>query len=78
VHDPCAVAWLIDPAIVPTRLMRVDIETQAEFSYGRTNCDLYGITGRPPNAEVGIDLEVDRFWDLVVGAIASYRERAAG
>ena len=78
VHDPCAVAWLIDAEIVPTRHIRVDIETNAEFSYGRTICDLYGVTGRPANADVGVDLEVDRFWDLVIGAIGSYRERLAG
>ena len=77
VHDPCAVAWLIDPTIVPTRRMRVDIETHAEFSYGRTVCDVHGVTGRAPNVEVGVDLEVDRFWDLMIGALASYRERAA-
>lgn len=77
VHDPCAVAWLIDPSIVPTRPMRVDVETQAEFSYGRTVCDLYGITGRDPNAEVGTGLDVDRFWDLLIGAVASYREATA-
>lgn len=78
VHDPCALAWLIDPDIVPTRHIRVDIETDAEFSDGRTICDLYGVTGRPPNAEVGIDLDVARFWDLVVGAIASYRGPSGG
>lgn len=77
VHDPCAMAWLIEPAIVPTRRMRVDIETRAEFSYGRTICDVHGVTGRTPNVEVGVDLEVDRFWDLMIGALASYRERAA-
>jgi len=77
VHDPCAVAWQIDASIVPTRHLRVDIETQAEFSYGRTVCDLYGVTGRPPNADVAVDLEVDRFWDLMIGAIASYRESAS-
>ncbi len=74
VHDPCAVAWQIDASIVPTRDLRVDIETQAEFSYGRTICDLYGVTGRSPNAAVAVDLEVDRFWDLMIGAIASYRD----
>ncbi len=73
VHDPCAVAWVIDPSIVPTARMRVDIETEAEFSYGRTVCDVYGVTGRQANAEVGTSLEVDRFWDLLIGAIASYR-----
>jgi inosine-uridine nucleoside N-ribohydrolase len=77
VHDPCAVAWLIEPSIVPTRRMRVEIETQAEFSDGRTICDWYGVTGREPNAEVGVDLEVDRFWDLMIGTLASYRGRPA-
>jgi inosine-uridine nucleoside N-ribohydrolase len=76
VHVPCALAWLIDPTIVPTRPMRVDIETQAEFSYGRTICDVYGVTGRSANAEVGIDLAADRFWDLMIGAVESYREAA--
>ena len=76
VLDPCAVAWLIDPSIVPTRHMRVDIETKAEFSYGRTICDVHAVTGRSPNVDVGVDLEVDRFWDLMIGALASYRERA--
>lgn len=77
VHDPCAVAWVIDSTIVPTQRMRVDIETEAEFSYGRTVCDLYGVTGREPNAEVGTGLEVARFWALMIGAIASYREADA-
>ena len=77
VHDPCAVAWLIDPTIVPTRPMHVDIETSAEFSVGRTVCDLYGVTGRQANAEVGTGLEVDRFWELLIGAVASYREAPA-
>jgi inosine-uridine nucleoside N-ribohydrolase len=78
VHDPCALAWLIDSSIVPTRRMRVDIETQAEFSYGRTVCDVHGVTGRPPNAEVGMDLAVERFWDLMIGAVASYAEAESG
>jgi inosine-uridine nucleoside N-ribohydrolase len=72
VHDPCAVAWLIDPSIVPTRPMHVDIETRAEFSYGRTVCDVYGVTGRAPNAEVATGLAAERFWELMIDALASY------
>jgi pyrimidine-specific ribonucleoside hydrolase len=52
--------------------MRVDVETRSEFSDGRTSCDVHGVTGRTANAEVGVDLEVDQFWDLMVGALASY------
>lgn len=72
VHDPCAVAWLIDATLAPTKRMRVDIETRGEFTYGRTMCDVHGITGRSPNADVATDLDADRFWELMIGALASY------
>ena len=71
-HDPTAVAWVIDPTIVETQPVHVDIETHAEFSYGRTGIDLYGVTGQPPNAQVGVRLDAARYWDLMVGAVASY------
>lgn len=74
VHDPCAVAWLIDPTLVTTRPMHVAVDTRSVLSYGRTVCDVYGTTGRPPNAEVGVALDAERFWDLVIDALASYRE----
>ncbi|HET6380828.1 MAG TPA: nucleoside hydrolase [candidate division Zixibacteria bacterium] len=72
VHDPCAVAWVIDPSLVETRPMNVAIELRSELTYGRTVCDVYGTTGRPPNAEVGMSLAAERFWDLMIGALASY------
>lgn len=72
VHDPCAVAAVIDPSIVASRYVNVAIDTVSELSLGRTVCDVYGKTGRPPNADVGLDLDVDRFWDLMVDALRSY------
>jgi len=74
-HDPTAVARVIDPAIMETKPVHVDIETHAEFSYGRTAIDLYGVTGQPPNAQVAVTLDVARYWDLMVGAVASYGSR---
>ena len=72
VHDPCAVAAVIDGALVPTRRMNVAVDTTSELSLGRTVCDVYGTTGRPANVDVGVDLDVDRFWDLLVAALARY------
>lgn len=72
VHDPCAVATLIDPAVVSTRSMNVVIDTDSELSLGRTVCDVYGITGRPPNADVGVGLDADRFWELMIAALRTY------
>jgi inosine-uridine nucleoside N-ribohydrolase len=29
------------------------------------------VTGRQPNAQVAVDLDTGRFWDLVVAAVAA-------
>ncbi len=72
VHDPCAVAAVIDPSIVRTRQINLEIDTASTLSLGRTVCDVHGITGRAPNADVGLDLDVPRFWDLMIEALATY------
>jgi inosine-uridine nucleoside N-ribohydrolase len=33
--------------------------------------DLHGRLEQPPNAKVAMELDVPRFWDLVLGAIGS-------
>jgi len=73
VHDPCAVAVIIDPSIVDARPMNVIVDTASSLSLGRTVCDVYGTSGRAPNAEVGVGLDVERFWDLMIESLATYR-----
>lgn len=72
VHDPCAVARVIDATLVRGQPMRVDVELRGEFTTGRTVCDVYGTSGKPPNAEVGRELDVARFWDLLIDTLALY------
>lgn len=72
VHDPCAVATLIDAEVVPTLRVNVAVDTISELSLGRTVCDVYGKTGRSPNVDLGIDLRVERFWDLLIEGLSSY------
>ncbi|MEW6635568.1 MAG: nucleoside hydrolase [Actinomycetota bacterium] len=69
-HDPVAVAAVIEPSILHTRPMRVDIECESELTRGETVCDLYGVTGKPPNARVGIDLDKERFFNLLYMSLA--------
>ena len=78
VHDPCAVAWVIDPTLIQSRLMRVDVELRGEWTTGRTVCDRYNQTGRPANAEVGLELDAPRFWDVLIEALATYGAGSAG
>jgi inosine-uridine nucleoside N-ribohydrolase len=72
VHDPCAVAAVIAPDILRTHNMHVEIETQSELTAGRTVCDVYGITGKPPNTRVGYGLDVSRFWNMVIDTLLTY------
>jgi inosine-uridine nucleoside N-ribohydrolase len=72
VHDPCAVAAVIAPDILRAHNMHVEVETQSELTAGRTVCDVYGITGKPPNACVGYGLDVSRFWNMVIDTLLTY------
>src|SRR6266702_1924654 len=68
VHDPCAVARVIDPTVMHCVDAFVAVETRGEFSCGMTVTDFSGRLG-PTNAQVATKLDVDRFWDLMVDAI---------
>ncbi|HEV7129435.1 MAG TPA: nucleoside hydrolase [Ktedonobacterales bacterium] len=72
-HDPCAVAHVIDPTLLRHQPMRVDVELRGEWTTGRTVCDRYGVSGRPSNAEVGLAIDVPRFWDLLIATLATYQ-----
>jgi purine nucleosidase/pyrimidine-specific ribonucleoside hydrolase len=71
VHDPCTVALLIDPGIMQLVDTFVAIETEGRWTRGMTVVDLHGRFGHAPNARVAMELDRDRFWDLVLGAIAA-------
>ncbi len=72
VHDPCAVAAVIEPSIITTRHVNVMIDTSSGIGAGRTACDIHGVTGNPENADVAIDLDARAFWDLMIQALAAY------
>ncbi len=69
-HDPVAVAAVIEPPLLKTRPMRVDVECTSDLTRGETVCDFYGVTDRPPNAEVGAGLDREGFFDLLYRSLA--------
>jgi inosine-uridine nucleoside N-ribohydrolase len=64
-HDAVAVAAVLEPALLQTRPMRVDVECESELTRGETVCDFYGVTGKSPNAEVGVGLDREGFFGLL-------------
>lgn len=69
IHDPVAVAAVVEPALLKTRSMRVDVECEGELTRGETVCDLYGVTSRPSNAEVGVGLDKNAFFEVLIRSL---------
>jgi inosine-uridine nucleoside N-ribohydrolase len=72
VHDPCAVAAVIDPTILRSHQMHVEIETAGQWTAGRTICDVYGQLGMAANVQVGYALDVPRFWEMLITTLMTY------
>lgn len=68
-HDPVAVASVIDPQVVSYVNAPLAVELAGEHTRGATVIDLDGSTGRTAGADVALRLDRDRFWGLMVGAI---------
>jgi inosine-uridine nucleoside N-ribohydrolase len=71
IHDAVAVAHVVAPDLVETRHRNVEVELESELCRGRTVVDLWRRTDRPPNAHVGVGLDMDRFFDLLVERVAT-------
>jgi inosine-uridine nucleoside N-ribohydrolase len=72
-HDPCAVAAVIEPDILRSHSMHVEIETTGIWTAGRTVCDVYGQWNMEANAHVGYALDVPRFWEMVISTLLTYQ-----
>jgi inosine-uridine nucleoside N-ribohydrolase len=75
IHDAVAVAHLAVPGLVTTVPRHVDVETSGLLTRGRTVVDTRGVFGWSPvpNADVGVAIDRERFADLLVEAVASFR-----
>jgi len=49
----------------------VEIETDSRWCDGRTVVDRWLVTDRPRNADVGVDVDAERFLELLVARIST-------
>jgi inosine-uridine nucleoside N-ribohydrolase len=92
-HDSVAVAALLDPAVVKLQDYYVEVETAGEFTAGETlgysrapirrsappadgSAKLESSEFKP-NAKVAMDLDADRFFELLVGRLTTGRAVSA-
>lgn len=76
-HDPCAVAYVIDPSLFDSEFMRVDIDCESPYCAGRTVCDIFHM--RPAetrNCIVAQRMNVNEFWNLMIGALEEANQQS--
>src|SRR6476661_7730902 len=61
IHDALAAAAALDPSLIRTRSVAVDVELGGTLTTGETVTDWRGVWGRPPNVDVAIAARADEF-----------------
>ena len=69
VHDPCAVAFVIDPTVMQTVRVPLDIELTGSLTLGMTVADFRAPAPPDCTTQVARKLDHAKFWALVVDAI---------
>eukprot|EP00007_Cunea_sp_BSH-02190019_P008736 CAMPEP_0174231900 /NCGR_PEP_ID=MMETSP0417-20130205/2314_1 /TAXON_ID=242541 /ORGANISM="Mayorella sp, Strain BSH-02190019" /LENGTH=349 /DNA_ID=CAMNT_0015309863 /DNA_START=63 /DNA_END=1109 /DNA_ORIENTATION=+ len=64
-HDPVAVAYVIDPSMFTVEQMRVDVELQSAMCAGQTVCDIFHMSTKPKNVTMCKRVDSERFWELM-------------
>jgi purine nucleosidase len=76
IHDPLAVAAALDPTLIRTEALTVDIELGGTLTTGETVTDWRRIWKKPPNIDVAVEADADAFLERFVervGRLAAER-----
>ncbi len=70
-HDPQALAYVIDPTVFKTEKYKVDIEVHGELTRGMTVVErrYYRRVKEDANTEIIVELDAERFLDLIMDRI---------
>ena len=66
IHDPCTVAWLLQPDLFRAEAVAVVVETEGTHTLGATVVDWWGVTGKPPNANWVTEVDGEGVLDLLI------------
>ena len=80
IHDPLATAAALDPSLVRTEALAVDIELDGTLTAGETVTDWRRVWGRPPNVDVAVEADAQEFLRRFVervGGLAASRSDVA-
>lgn len=71
-HDPCTVAYLLQPELFKTKLCNVSVETESELTMGHTAVDFWHVTDRPHNVNWAYEIDADGFFALLTDRLGRF------
>lgn len=71
-HDPCTVAYLLQPELFKTRFCNVSVETESALTMGHTAVDFWHVTDRPKNVNWAYDVDADGFFELLTERLSRF------
>ena len=74
VHDPCAVAYVIDPQVMTVRKVPLDVELQGALTLGMTVADFRAPPPPDCHTQVAVKLDHTAFWRMVETALRQIGE----
>ena len=69
-HDPCVIAYLLEPKLFGGKHCNVRIEIGSESTMGMTVVDWWGVSGRAPNCTVMNRIDAKGFYALILERLA--------
>ncbi|MDP8904657.1 MAG: nucleoside hydrolase [Chloroflexota bacterium] len=71
IHDALAVAAALDPGLVRSEALRVEVELGGTFTTGETVTDWRRAWRRPPNLDVVVEADVGLFFERLIGRLST-------
>jgi purine nucleosidase len=70
-HDPCVIAWLLQPDLFTSRDVNVSVECESELTMGMTVVDWWRVTERKANATVCRGINAEGLFALLTERLAT-------
>jgi len=74
-HDPCVIAYLLDPSIFSGKEVNVTVEENSELTRGETVVDWLGVTKRPVNCFVMNEANDEKFFQLLKAKLSLLKKK---
>ncbi|MDN0073529.1 nucleoside hydrolase [Crenobacter sp. SG2303] len=69
-HDPCVIAYLLEPGLFGGRRVNVQVETMSPLTLGATVVDWWGTTTGPANVNWITEIDAEGFFALLTRTLA--------